>query len=75
VQSRYAVVMSVYRKTTRAVFWGVVVLLSAISWVVMGKLDLLWNIWAQVIDSLVVLIAALVLSRLVPRWLNIDDDR
>jgi hypothetical protein len=67
--------MSVYRKTTRAVFWGVVVLLSAISWVVMGKLDLLWNIWAQVIDSLVVLIAALVLSRLVPRWLNIDDDR
>jgi len=67
--------MSVYRKTTRALFWGIALLLSAISWVVMERLDLLWNIWAQVVDSLVVLVAALVLSRLIPRWLNVDDDR
>lgn len=67
--------MSVYRKTTRALFWGIALLLSAISWVVMERLDLLWNIWAQVVDSLVVLVAALVLSRLIPRWLNVNDDR
>lgn len=67
--------MSVYRKTTRALFWGIALLLSAISWVVMERLDLLWNIWAQVVDSLIVLIAALVLSRLIPRWLNVSDDR
>ncbi|MCG3182201.1 MAG: hypothetical protein ICCCNLDF_00262 [Planctomycetes bacterium] len=67
--------MSVYRKTTRALFWGIALLLSAISWVVMERLDLLWNIWAQVVDSLVVLVAALVLSRLIPRWLNVSDDR
>lgn len=67
--------MSVYRKTTRALFWGIALLLSAISWVVMERLDLLWNIWAQVVDSLIVLIAALVLSRLIPRWLNVGDDR
>lgn len=67
--------MSVYRKTTRALFWGIALLLSAISWVVMERLDLLWNIWAQVVDSLVVLVAALVLSRLIPRWLNLSDDR
>lgn len=67
--------MSVYRKTTRALFWGIALLLSAISWVVMERLDLLWNIWAQVVESLVVLVAALVLSRLIPRWLNVSDDR
>jgi hypothetical protein len=67
--------MSVYAKTRRAVFWGVIVLLSAISWFVMDWLGLLWDIWAQVIDSLLVLIAAIVLSRLIPRWLNVDDDR
>ena len=67
--------MSVYVKTRRALFWGVMVLLSAISWVVMDKLDLIWNLWAEVIDSLLVLIAALVLSRLIPRWLNVADDR
>ncbi|MCA8915491.1 MAG: hypothetical protein KDB90_08765 [Planctomycetes bacterium] len=67
--------MSVYVKTRRALFWGVMVLLSAISWVVMDKLDLIWNLWAQVIDSLLVLVAALVLSRLIPRWLNVADDR
>ncbi|MCB9896246.1 MAG: hypothetical protein H6839_17585 [Planctomycetes bacterium] len=67
--------MSVYVKTRRALFWGVMVLLSAISWVVMDKLDLIWNLWAEVIDSLLVLVAALVLSRLIPRWLNVADDR
>ena len=66
--------MSVYLKTRRALFWGVMVLLSAISWVVMTELDLMWNLWAQVITSLFVLVAALVLSRLIPRWLNIADD-
>ena len=66
--------MSVYIKTRRALFWGVMVLLSAISWVVMTELDLMWNLWAQVITSLFVLVAALVLSRLIPRWLNIADD-
>ena len=49
-------------------------MLSAISWVVMTELDLMWNLWAQVITSLFVLVAALVLSRLIPRWLNIADD-
>ena len=67
--------MSVYRKTTRALFWGIALLMSAISWFVMERLDLLWNIWAQVVDSLIVLVAALVLSRLIPRWLNVGDDR
>jgi small-conductance mechanosensitive channel len=67
--------MSVYLKTRRAIFWGVAILLTAISAVVMNWLGLFWNLWAQVIDSLVVLIAALVLSRLIPRWLNIEDDR
>jgi hypothetical protein len=67
--------MSVYIKTRRALFWGVMVLLSAISWVVMARLDLLWNIWAQLVDSLVILSAAFALSRLIPRWLGVSDDR
>ncbi|MBZ0135619.1 MAG: hypothetical protein K8I27_04505 [Planctomycetes bacterium] len=67
--------MSVYRKTTRAVFWGVVVLLSAMSWLIMDRLDLLWDVWAQLVDSLIVLIAAFALSRLIPRWLGVYDDR
>jgi hypothetical protein len=67
--------MRVYLKTRRAIFWGVLVLLSAISWFVMDRLDLLWNLWAQLIDSLLVVVVALVLSRLIPRWLNIADDR
>ena len=67
--------MSVYRKTTRALFWGVAILLSVISWVVMDWLDLLWNVWAQLADSLIVLVAALVLSRMIPRWLDMADDR
>ena len=75
VQTRYAVGMSVYRKTTRVLFWGTAILLSVISYVVMDKLDLFWNLWAQVVDSAVVIIAALALSRLIPRWLNIEDDR
>jgi hypothetical protein len=72
---RYPVVMSVYLKTRRAIFWGVAILLTVVSIFVLEWLDLFWNLWAQVIDSLIVLIAALVLSRLIPRWLNIDDDR
>jgi hypothetical protein len=71
----YAAFMSVYLKTRRAIFWGVIVLLSAVSWFVMDRLDLLWNLWAQLIDSLLVVVAALLLSRLIPRWLNIADDR
>ena len=71
--SRYA--RGMYRKTRRAIFWGVLVLLTAISWALMEWLDLTWNLWVQVIDSLVVLLAAVVLSRLIPRWLNIEDDR
>lgn len=67
--------MSVYRKITRALFWGIAILLSVVSWVVMSQLDMLWNIWAQLIDSLVVLVAALVLSRMIPRWLDVADDR
>jgi general stress protein CsbA len=67
--------MSVYLKTRRAIFWGVAILLTVVSIFVLEWLGLFWNLWAQVIDSLVVLIAALVLSRLIPRWLNIDDDR
>jgi small-conductance mechanosensitive channel len=67
--------MSVYLKTRRAIFWGVAILLTVVSIFVLEWLDLFWNLWAQVIDSLIVLIAALVLSRLIPRWLNIDDDR
>ncbi|MEZ5991982.1 MAG: hypothetical protein R3E76_06485 [Planctomycetota bacterium] len=66
---------SVYRKITRALFWGIAILLSGISWVVMDRLDLLWNIWANLADSLIVLVAAFALSRLIPRWLNVADDR
>jgi hypothetical protein len=65
--------MSVYLKTRRAIFWGVLVLLSAVSWFVMDRLDVLWNLWVQVIDSLAVLVIAIVLSRLIPRWLNLDE--
>jgi hypothetical protein len=65
--------MSVYLKTRRAIFWGVLVLLSAVSWFVMHRLDVLWNLWVQVIDSLAVLVIAIVLSRLIPRWLNLDE--
>ncbi len=67
--------MSNYRKITRVIFWGVAFVLSAVSWVVMDKLNLLWNLWAQVADSLFILIAAMVLSRLIPRWLDLADDR
>jgi hypothetical protein len=67
--------MSVYLKTRRAIFWGVAILLTVVSLVVMDRLDLMTNLWVQLIDSLLVLVAALVLSRLIPRWLNIEDDR
>lgn len=66
---------SVYRKITRALFWGIAILLSGISWVVMDRLDMLWSIWANLADSLIVLVAAFALSRLIPRWLNVADDR
>ncbi|MCA8937111.1 MAG: hypothetical protein KDB68_13005 [Planctomycetes bacterium] len=49
--------------------------MSGISWVVMDRLDMLWSIWANLADSLIVLVAAFALSRLIPRWLNVADDR
>jgi len=66
---------SVYRKITRALFWGIMMLLSVISFVVMNKLDVLWNVWANLIDMVLVFAIAFALSRLIPRWLDIADDR
>jgi hypothetical protein len=67
--------MSVYKKIQRALFWGTMILVSIISYVVMDKMGVFWNVWAQVVDTAVILIAAVAVSRLVPRWLNVEDDR
>jgi hypothetical protein len=66
---------SVYRKITRALFWGVAIPLSVISWILMEKFDLIWNLWVELADSIFILATAFALSRLIPRWLNIADDR
>jgi len=67
--------MSMYRKTSRAIFWGVAILLTLVTGVALDRLGMFWNLWAQLVATLVVIVAALALSRLVPRWLKINDDR
>ncbi|MCC7508133.1 MAG: hypothetical protein IT464_02010 [Planctomycetes bacterium] len=70
----YAGAMGLHQKISRAVFAGTLFLLSVISYVALDRLELMWNIWAQVITGLVVLIAAWVLGRYVPRWLGVERD-
>lgn len=71
---RYAGAMGMHQKISRAVFAGTLFLLSVASYVVLDRLDLMWNIWAQVGIGLAVLFVAWMLGRYVPRWLGIERD-
>lgn len=71
---RYAGIMGLHKKISRAVFAGTLLLLSVISYVALDGLDLMWNIWAQVGVGLAVLFIAWVLGHYVPRWLGIARD-